>query len=162
MTNSRHTYGHVGRQILKKADPDEVPPAWRFNWAAARPPLFILAARRLSYRVAERCSPLSYQRVTHAREARRRCTADPGPLRTRGLEGSRACSASLRAALRPGQRGLCLTLRPSGARRKTPSSRWPPAGADRWLRRAEETSCPAAAVRIRSLEPSARQACASA
>jgi hypothetical protein len=25
------------------ADPYEVPPAWRFNWAAARPPLFVSA-----------------------------------------------------------------------------------------------------------------------
>ncbi len=35
---------------------NEVPPAWRFNWAAARPPLFMSASLlRIAYADAAMC-----------------------------------------------------------------------------------------------------------
>src|SRR5207237_10112116 len=43
-------------------------------------------------------------RVSRMRCSAKRCTADPGPPQAPSLGRSRVCSASLRAALRPGHR----------------------------------------------------------
>jgi hypothetical protein len=47
---------------------------------------------------------VSRTRCSVERVSAERCTADPGPFQRRCVERSRVCSASLRAALRPGHR----------------------------------------------------------